>query len=103
MKSKNICRWCKKNGLLCMLLIILLICSFSPTIEGAQEKVSGEGGAANSPNSEGGAANAPAPNSGGKGGKVDKKRQGTAQKKKTQKQENAEQDAARDGTTVQPG
>ena len=49
MKSKNICRWCKKNGLLCMLLIILLICSFSPTIEGAQEKVSGEGGAANSP------------------------------------------------------
>ena len=49
MKSKNICRWCKKNGLLCMLLIILLICSFSPTIEGAQEKVSGEGGAANAP------------------------------------------------------
>ena len=93
MKSKNICRWCKKNGLLCMLLIILLICSFSPTIEGAQEKVSGEGGAANSPS----------PSSGGKGGKVDKKRQGTAQKKKTLEQENAEQDAARDGTTVQPG
>ena len=89
MKSKNICRLGKKNGLLCMLLIILLICSFSPTIEGAQEKVSGEGGAANSP----------LPNSGKKGGISIVRKQGAdapPKKKKTRKEEAAEQAAARD-------
>jgi hypothetical protein len=84
MKSKNICRWCKKNGLLCMLLIILLICSFSPTIEGVKVAEGGD---------------SPAPNSGKIGGISIARKKGTApqvKKKKTAKQEAAEQAAGKD-------